>query len=197
MTLTEQKNEIRKKMKQLRAELTCDHIAEIDAGIFDRLNHIPEISNLISRGSTVMSYMSFRNEFPTHTLNKKIIDSGCRLVLPLTDAEMKIRTYYVHSFDELKKSKMGILEPDPDHSEECAPDAPDIILLPGLAFDRSGNRLGFGAGCYDRFLPRKRNDSLLIALAYSFQLVDEIPVNEHDIPCCCIITEDSFIDLRN
>lgn len=183
-------------MKQLRSELSDKSIAETASGLFDRLREIPDISGKISEGATIMSYMSFRNEFPTHTLNKSILDSGCRLVLPLTDKELRIHSYYVNSIDELKRSGMGILEPDPEKAVECGPDAPDIILLPGLAFDRNGIRLGFGAGCYDRFLPGIRKDALLVALAYSFQVVDELPKDIYDIPCHCILTENSFIDLR-
>lgn len=197
MSLREQKNQIRSEMKQLRGGLADARIAEIATDVFDRLRLIPGMSDRLSEGATIMSYMSFRNEFPTHILNESIIGSGCRLVLPLTDEDMNIRAYYIDSMDKLKRSKMGILEPDPEISEECGPDAPDIILLPGLAFDRSGTRLGFGAGCYDRFLPGIRKDTSLVALAYSFQVLDELPRDAHDIPCHCILTEDSFIDLRN
>lgn len=183
---------------------------------------VPEIMdflriNALSAGApgahkfTVMSYMSYKNEFPTHELNKNIIDAGYRLVLPYTDSDFNIIPCIIDSYDDLVTSKLGIPEPVPAKCALAALDDIDVILMPGVAFDTAGNRIGFGKGCYDRFIASgsaqradkngKQNENrninentdaripLLAALAYDFQIVDKIPSEPTDIPCDAIITE--------
>lgn len=68
----------------------------------------------------------------------------------------------------------------------------DLVLVPGLAFDRKGNRLGFGKGFYDRVLPHLKKSCLVVGLGYSFQLVDQVPVGTHDAPVKFVLCENGF-----
>ena len=89
---------------------------------------------------------------------------------------------------------MGIWEPDPAISRQILAEETDLILLPGLAFDIHGNRLGYGKGCYDRFLSESAVKlPLLIALAWSFQILESIPFEDHDQPCHFLFTEKDII----
>ena len=95
----------------------------------------------------------------------------------------------------------GLSEPDPAQTLICEP---DVILLPGLAFDRQGNRLGWGKGYYDNYLAKRFADShgnlqampLLIGIALPFQLIPEVPHADHDWPLDAILTPDGILQVR-
>ena len=233
MTAHEKKQELRREMLKKRASLLPEYIKNTESEtvpiIMDLLKtaaasaaehsapqrgagaHAPDDRAPGARMFTVMSYMSYKNEFPTHELNKKILEAGYRLVLPFTDSDFSIIPCIIDSYDDLVISKLGIPEPVPAQCAVAALDDIDVILMPGVAFDTAGNRIGFGKGCYDRFIAsgsaqradknEKENENgninkntgtcipLLAALAYDFQIVDKIPPEPTDIPCNAIITE--------
>lgn len=143
---------------------------------------------------TVMSYMAFRGEFPTEDFCRKVIDSGMKLVLPITDRDFNIHAFPVSNLSELKTSRLGIQEPDPEICQEVSAEDPDIIILPGVAFDCAGGRIGFGKGCYDRFLSGRKRDVTLIGAAYDFQITEfPLPADPYDIPMDYIVTEKRMI----
>ena len=91
---------------------------------------------------------------------------------------------------------MGIAEPDPAVSEQIAASEADLILLPGVAFDRHGMRLGYGKGCYDRFLGAScENSPITAAFAWTFQILDCVPSDPHDQSVDWLITEEEFLPL--
>ncbi len=220
MTAQEKKQELRHEMLKKRSALRPEYIKNTETNTVSEIMDFLRI-NALSAGApgarkfTVMSYMSYKNEFPTHELNKKIINAGYRLVLPYTDSDFNIIPCIIDSYDYLVISKLGIPEPVPSQCAIAALDDIDVILMPGVAFDTAGNRIGFGKGCYDRFIASgsaQRADQsekesgtenengninenadaripLLAALAYDFQIVDKIPSEPTDIPCSAIITE--------
>ena len=156
-----------------------------------------------ARRFTVMSYMSYKNEFPTHELNKKILEAGYRLVLPFTDSDFNIIPCIVDSYDDLVISKLGIPEPVPAQCAVAALDDIDVILMPGVAFDTAGNRIGFGKGCYDRFIAAGEEHGtgaripLIAALAYDMQVISSVPSEETDRPCDVMITESGIRRIRS
>lgn len=220
MTAHEKKQELRREMLKKRASLLPEYIKNTETEtvpiIMDLLKtaaaaaaehcapqrgtgaQAPDDRAPGARMFTVMSYMSYKNEFPTHELNKKIIDAGYRLVLPFTDSDFNIIPCIIDSYDDLVISKLGIPEPVPAQCSVAALDDIDVILMPGVAFDTAGNRIGFGKGCYDRFIAAGEehgtgsHSPLLAALAYGFQIVDELPSEPTDIPCSAIITENGI-----
>lgn len=116
-------------------------------------------------------------------------------------AERKIIPVRLNSFEELTAGPYGIREPDM-HVQLAAghlnalPDALsvqelDVVIVPGVAFDRKGGRLGYGGGYYDRFLPQLRPNALKIGIAYQLQMVEQLPMETHDIPLDLIVTEKS------
>lgn len=213
MTAQEKKQELRHEMLKKRSALRPEYIKNTETKTVSEIMDFLRI-NALSAGApgarklTVMSYMSYKNEFPTHELNKKIINAGYRLVLPYTDSDFNIIPCIIDSYDDLVISKLGIPEPVPAQCAIAALDNIDVILMPGVAFDTAGNRIGFGKGCYDRFISSgsaRRADKdgtenvnadaripLLAALAYDFQVVDELPSEPTDMPCSAIITENGI-----
>lgn len=104
-----------------------------------------------------------------------------------------LASYAVTAAGELVEGERGLRQPDPDRAEPVAGGF-DLVLVPGLAFDRRGGRIGYGAGFYDRFLGR--TDAPKWALAYSLQVLEAVPVEPHDVAVDRILTEDESIDCR-
>lgn len=178
------KNELRATVLSRRNLLSEEQLAYAKAAALEKLLlHSPYQS-----AQTIMVYMDFRKEVPTALILEHILASGKRLVLPLTDENFSIVPYEIPSSDlsaEKEKffttSKMGISEPNPEQCIQIAPEQIDLVIVPGAAFDRQGNRIGYGKGCYDRFLPLLRNDIEKIGLAYDLQLLPQIPAEPQDV----------------
>ena len=208
MTAHEKKQELRREMLKKRASLLPEYIKNTEIKTVPVIMDFLRI-NALSAGApgarrfTVMSYMSYKNEFPTHELNKKIIDAGYRLVLPFTDSDFNIIPCIIDSYDDLVISKLGIPEPVPAQCSVAALDDIDVILMPGVAFDTAGNRIGFGKGCYDRFIAAGEehgtgaHSPLLAALAYDMQVISSVPSEETDRPCDVMITESGIRRIRS
>jgi 5-formyltetrahydrofolate cyclo-ligase len=156
--------------------------------IFDRLVDLPEY-----RGArSVLCYVSFRSEVSTHAFFSRMWADGKRVVVPYCTAQ-HLSLFCLHSFDDLAPGTLGILEPKPglrgqDH-RRCEVQEIDLLVIPGLAFDRQGGRLGYGKGYFDRLLPGARDDALLAAVAFECQLFDDVPVQAYDVRVDAVITE--------
>jgi len=144
---------------------------------------------------TVLFYASFNNEVRTGGAIRRAIREGKRIAVPVTKVEEKrLETSLVTDFDEdLQPGAFGIPEPKPGRVRPVPDDEIDIVVVPGVAFDRRGNRVGYGGGYYDRFVGRVRIGVPLIAVAFAFQLMDEVPAAEHDLRVDALITEEETI----
>ena len=195
MSVSDEKKSIRKSMSRRRNDLSEKYIKETeDLSIPVIMDFLRSVERDVlpagsgSRALRVMSYMSYRNEFPTHALNERILKENMQLILPFTDRDFNIIPCMVNDLASLSISSLGIAQPDPDTCPRASADDMDVILLPGLAFDRQGNRLGFGKGCYDRLLAGMAASPVTAGLAYDFQILDNLPCQETDMPCDFIIT---------
>lgn len=142
--------------------------------------------------STVMSYVDAQGEVRTRHFLPVAIKHGKRVVVPYCLAE-DLALFRLEHIGELAPGAFGILEPRPElrgaprKTVELA--EIDLVMVPGVAFDRRGARLGRGRGYYDRFLRRLRPDAVLVGLAFECQLLDEIPTLAHDVFMDKVITE--------
>lgn len=151
------------------------------------------------RGSSViMAYIDFRNEVQTERLIKKAVADGKRVVVPISVVETRqlILSEIIDYDNELESGAYGILEPKPEFIREVDPLLIDLVLVPGVAFDKSGFRIGYGAGYYDRFLERVRPSIPKVALAFELQMVEDACPDEHDFPVEYVITEDTVITCK-
>jgi len=139
---------------------------------------------------TVLFYASFRSEVETLSLIRASLAMGKKVLLPHVDTKNSVLTLYeIKNMNELAPGYMGIPEPNlPDERYAVIDDA-DLALIPGAAFDLSGNRLGYGAGYYDNLLSGRSRRMPIIALAYDEQLVDSIPAEKHDVRVDIIVTD--------
>jgi 5-formyltetrahydrofolate cyclo-ligase len=164
--------------------------------IWDRLLALPQFA----RARTVMTYLDIGGEARTRHYVPELWRLEKRVVVPYCVAH-ELRLFELRSMEELTPGTWQILEPRPQWrarpERRPQPTDLDLILVPGLAFDRSGGRLGLGKGYYDRFLKCIRPDVPKIAPAFECQLVDEIPVSPHDVRVDMVVTEKAVYSAGN
>lgn len=131
-------------------------------------------------------------EVDTYKIIEKAWQEGKRIAVPKclpSTREMEFR--YLTDFSQLEKVYYGLLEPIVERTELVEPDGIHLLVVPGLAYSPDGYRLGFGGGYYDRFLTGYKGET--VSLAFSSQIVKELPTEEHDMPIGLIITEELVI----
>jgi 5-formyltetrahydrofolate cyclo-ligase len=149
----------------------------------------------IRAGTIVSGFMPLKTEINPLPLMRALAAQGARLALPVIDARGKPLVMRAFAFgDELNSGQWGIKEPKPEAGEVT----PDILLTPLLAFDRSGNRIGYGAGYYDMTIAKFRAAKPIVAvgLAYAAQEIAAVPVTERDARLDLVLTEREIIDFR-
>lgn len=179
------KQELRNKIKALRKNLTKQEITEKSDVICNKLFELKKINH----SKTVMVYIHAFNEVRTDKIIKKLLADGKKVCAPVTDENTKtITAYYFENSDDFVKGAYGILEPP----KICVADISqiDIAIIPGIAFDKYGSRLGFGEGYYDRFLSKFKGTK--IGIGYKFQCEHNIECDEYDIPMNYIINEEEI-----
>jgi 5-formyltetrahydrofolate cyclo-ligase len=146
-------------------------------------------------GAVVAGYAPIRSEFDPMPLLRYLADAGARLALPVIEARdqpLQFRSFAIGA--ALEPGPLGILQP------AAAAEAlnPDIVLVPLAAFDRSGHRIGYGAGYYDRSLAafRARKPVIAVGLAFAVQEIDAIPASAHDAALDYVLTDQKAFDLR-
>ncbi|MCL6088784.1 MAG: 5-formyltetrahydrofolate cyclo-ligase [Candidatus Marsarchaeota archaeon] len=142
-----------------------------------------------ARARTVMLYASLRDEVPTHKLIERLLAAGMRVALPIASKkDRSLSLSCLSSMADLSPGLFGVPEPIPARRSPCAPSSIDVALIPGLAFDMQGHRLGHGLGYYDRFLPKLKCP--LIGLAYDAQIsAPALPREAHDHPVDYVVSE--------
>jgi 5-formyltetrahydrofolate cyclo-ligase len=181
-----EKKELRRRMISLREnQKDADGLSR---RIWDRIMALPEFV----RCRTVMTYLDIGGEVRTRFCVPELWRLQKRVVIPYCAAD-DLRLFELKSMDELCPGMWQILEPKPQWRERLdrrvAPAEVDLVIVPGAAFDRKGNRLGWGKGYYDRFLRSVRPDAVKIAPAYENQLAEQIPTLPHDVGLDMIVTE--------
>jgi 5-formyltetrahydrofolate cyclo-ligase len=185
------KSEIRKNILYKRNSLSEYEIINNSKIISDRIILTKEYKNSKSIGA----YYPTGSEVKTFDIIKHSIERKKEVGLPRVIDSTKIEFFKImeDSFEKIKftKGKYGIFE---NSTSTINMEKMDLLIIPGIAFDLQGNRLGYGKGYYDRFLSL-RKVKYIIALAYETQVINEIPNNENDIPVDIIITEKRIINI--
>lgn len=178
------KKKLRLEVIKRRDELEKEYKVKADKIILEKIRE----SNLYKKSKNIFIYVGFGSEINTLDYIKIFIGDGKKICVPRTDLKNKVMcAVNIESIDELKISSYGIMEPSED-KEEMRKDDIDLVILPGVAFDNNGGRIGYGGGYYDRFL-KDIIDTPKVALAYQIQIVDKIELEKHDIKYDFLITE--------
>lgn len=181
------KSEIRKEILKARSALPAEEAAAKSALIVERLLALEEYR----RAEVVMAYADFRNEVRTDRLIRESLARGKAVAVPFTDTREKrlIPSLLLSYPEDLAPGTWGIPEPAPGRLRPVEPAKIDLVVVPGVAFDIKGNRLGYGGGYYDRFLPQAKPGAFFVAPAFELQVVPEIEPGPHDCPVHCLVTE--------
>lgn len=182
----DKKQELRAELLALRMGLTPEEVRAHSAAITARVRAWPRFQ----QAKTIMAYADFRNEVQTGAIIKTALESGKMVGLPVADKEEKtMRVIRVEDYPgDLESGAYGIPEPRPGLPEMAA-DEIDLVLAPGVGFDRDGYRLGFGGGYYDRFFSLVGRSTVKVGLAYDFQVRETIHPDSHDRGVHYIITQ--------
>jgi 5-formyltetrahydrofolate cyclo-ligase len=163
--------------------------AAASRAIVQRVCALPEYA----RARTVLTYMGFGSEIETQPFFERIAADGKIAVLPRVDrASQSLILHPAREISELLTSKWGIQEPRQD-AASISITAIDFVLMPGVAFDRGGNRLGYGRGYYDKLIAAANPVLVRVAAGFDWQIVDRVPVHVHDQKVHRIITETQII----
>lgn len=147
---------------------------------------------LYHKASTVMLYLAMADEPQTAALVEDAWRRGKTVAVPLMgEAYGHMEAGRITGWGDLVTGRLGLAMPDPARAERLDPEAVDLVVVPGVAFDLSGRRVGMGAGYYDRFLPRAAR-AVRMGLAWARQVVDTVPADEHDAILDYLLTEEGF-----
>ncbi len=185
------KIQIREDIAKTISALTANEINEKTAAIQDRLF---EFANFLE-SKIALLYVSRDLEVPTDGVIKKSYAYNKIVVLPAFNPEnFKMTLMKVDSAEqELISGPRGILEPDASKCKVVPMDRIDIAIIPGLAFDEKGGRIGSGTGYYDRLIPRLAITTRKVALTFEDQILPQIPMESHDKHVDIIITDKRII----
>lgn len=181
------KNQIRKQYKQIRSQLSIPQVEQNSSRIAAHLFESAPWKN----SRVVMLYLSFQNEVMTDQIFRQGWAEGKTMLIPICSAENGIMTMSIlTSFEHLVQNRYGIRELPTPSQQIISPEEIDLCLIPGIAFDRFGNRLGFGSGYYDRYLTQIKHTVPRVALAHSCQIYHGIlPTDQYDLPMHYMLTE--------
>ena len=177
------KRALRREVLALRDALPQADRVERSRRIADRLLALPELAEV----RTVMAFSSFGSEVDTAPILERVAERGARLALPrIQDGEIVPVTY--RPGEPVTEAAFGALEPS--EGDVLASTEVDVVVTPGVAFDRGGFRVGYGGGYYDRFFRGARVEMFRVAVGFAVQVVEEVPHGLGDLPMDALVTED-------
>lgn len=183
---------IRRDVLRRRDSIRPEERKRKDRLIMNRVFSLPEFGS----AEVIFYFASFGSEVSTMPHIEEALKKGKRIVLPRVDNEnRRLRLYEIHDTGEIKPGFMGIPEPYVPPERERDINEVDLVIMPGVAFDIYGNRLGYGGGYYDRLLSGLKKKVMLVAVAYEEQIVDSLPSEAHDVKVDLIVTEKRSIEI--
>lgn len=204
MELTDKKKQLRHNMRELLFSKSA-HIRDTESKLANELlieQVIVPLRCNLDRPLTVFSYLSFGHELDTSYLIQHCLQAGDTVVVPRVASKTALQLHELYRNQKLVVNKMGISEPEPNSPifSSARYHEIDLVIVPGLAYDASGGRIGYGGGYYDRFIAHLRSDvegagvdakqPLLVSLLFKEQLINEVPIAPHDFKVNTLITSE-------
>ena len=188
ISIEQEKDRLRRELRRARNALSPEWREGASRRITDNLLAWNQFISM----EVIHSYLSWRSEVTTAELIKHIWGMGKKVVAPRVDILHHIlEHFYIQEFNNVLSGAFGIPEPDPLHCKPARTKDLQLIIVPGVGFDRRGNRLGSGHGFYDHFLAQ--TSAVRVGLAFSMQMIDHVPVGGHDQKMDFVVTEDELI----
>lgn len=189
LNVREQKKQLRQKMLARRRSLQQSEIESGSAKMAEQLFGW----RIYQDAKTIMLYLAMADEPQTDAIIKNAKTNGKLVCVPMLRQEYGIMdAARIDGPDDLITGKLGLKMPDPEEARLISPESIDLIVVPGVAFDNAGHRLGMGAGYYDRYLPQAGR-ACRLGLAWSFQVTGVVPQGLYDVTMHYLLTEGGFI----
>ena len=173
------KKELRRGIRERKRAMTEEEIVTRSAA----LGKVFAGSELYRSAKTIYGYLPYNQEVRTVPMLEQALRDGKRVAVPKVIGDEMV-FIYLDDLSQVEKGYAGI--PEPIANEPVAQDETALVLMPGLAFDREGHRIGYGGGFYDKFLQREPKHPTL-ALCYEFQMLPHLETEDHDIPVDCVL----------
>ena len=173
------KKQLRKQIREKKRAMTVAEIEQTSA----KLAELFYASEQYQQAKTVYGYLPYNQEVRTVPMLEKALADGKKVAVPKVYGD-EMKFIYLDDLTKVEAGYSGIPEPIAD--EPVADDPTALVLMPGLAFDREGHRIGYGGGFYDKFLSAEPNHPTL-ALCYAFQVLPHLETEEFDIPVDCVL----------
>jgi 5-formyltetrahydrofolate cyclo-ligase len=187
--LPDRKRELRRRILDARDALPPDVRRAQSSRVATRLLELPDVRS----AATIALFSSFGSEVATGPIIRALHERGASVLLPYVDGPVLAMAPHPPG-GSLVTTPYGASEPAVRDSVD--PAEIDVVVAPGLAFDRRGNRIGYGRGYYDAFLPTLRPETLRVGICLDVQLVDEVPHGPGDERVDLIVTPDEVVDCR-
>jgi 5-formyltetrahydrofolate cyclo-ligase len=184
-----EKDDLRREMARLRASMPPPERARLTDLVEETLFGLPQVGS----ARTVLLFYSFGTEVGTAGMAARLLADGKRLLLPFLTEAGDMEAAEVRPGERLEASDYGPREPP--SRVPVDPSAVDLVVAPGLAFDREGHRLGYGGGHYDRFLARMGGEAPRVGVAFSLQIVERVPVEPGDEPVDVVVTDQGWFEV--
>ena len=173
------KKELRRKIREKKRAMTEEQIESASRALGEKFAQCDVYKN----ARTIYGYLPYNQEVRTVPMLERAMREGKRVAVPKVYGE-EMKFIYM---DDLSKVETGYANiPEPIADGPGAEDPTALVLMPGLAFDEKGNRMGYGGGFYDKFLAQEPEHPT-VALCYAFQMVENIPTEAYDIPVDCVL----------
>lgn len=173
------KQALRKEIREKKRAMTETQIVTKS----EKLGQLFVASEAYQQAKTIYGYLPYNQEVRTTAMLQKALDDGKRVAVPKCYGE-EMRFIYLDDLSKVEKGYCNI--PEPIEDGPIADDPAALVLMPGLAFDPQGHRMGYGGGFYDKFLAQEPNHPTL-ALCYDFQMLEHLETEPHDIPVDYVI----------
>ncbi len=185
------KQNLRNRYKGIRHSMTAEHKSLCDAQILSRLKELWQVKS----ADLLLTYVSTAIEVDTLALIEWAFATGKRVAVPYCiDNSRDMCFYLIRSLDDLHRRTFGVLEPIVERCEKLTCTENSVCIIPGLAFDKQGFRLGYGKGYYDRFLSRYSGP--IIGVCYRSCVLHRLHRGRFDVPCSMLVTEQETINCR-
>ncbi len=189
--MQQEKKQLRRKILKIRDLFTAAEIREKSLAITENFVGL----EAYRKAETIMFFVPFRNEVDTRYLAERSMELHKKVLVPRTIKEKRelIPSLLLNWDDDLVPGEYGIPEPPPEKLRPVEPRLIDMVIVPGVAFDLSGNRLGYGGGYYDRFFERLQENTPLVAVVFDHQIVEQVPVDPWDRRVDAVVTEERVL----
>ena len=173
------KKELRRQIREQKRAMTEEQIVAASSRLGELFLNCPQYK----QAQTIYGYLPYNQEVRTVAMLERALADGKRVAVPKCYGD-EMKFIWMEDLTKVEKGYANIPEPIAD--EPVADDKTALVLMPGMAFTKDGKRMGYGGGFYDKFLAAEPNHPT-VALCYDFQMVEDLPTEDYDIPVDCVL----------